>query len=106
MSRNAVRFGVAGLGGFAKFVTERLIGEAQSRQPAAELVAVCDPRAAQFVDRTQQLAQRGTQIFDSFDELLAADIEAVWLPLPIDLHRQYTEKALAAGKAVLCEKPA
>jgi predicted dehydrogenase len=28
------------------------------------------------------------------------------LPLPIDLHRPFTEAALAAGKAVMCEKPA
>src|SRR5829696_1805709 len=42
----------------------------------------------------------------SYAELLDLPIDAVWLPLPIHLHRPYTERALAAGKAVLCEKPA
>ena len=41
-----------------------------------------------------------------FEHLLACDIQAVWLPLPIDLHCPYTKLALAAGTAVLCEKPA
>jgi predicted dehydrogenase len=37
---------------------------------------------------------------------LAEPVDAVWLPLPIDLHRPFTEQALAAGKVVMCEKPA
>src|SRR5207249_3033108 len=38
--------------------------------------------------------------------LLNLPIDAVWLPLPIDLHLPFTQKALDAGKSVLCEKPA
>ena len=45
-------------------------------------------------------------MFARWEDLLAHPAEAVWLPLPIPLHRPYTEQALAAGKAVLCEKPA
>lgn len=42
----------------------------------------------------------------SYDELLAAkDIDAVYIPLPTGIRKEWVLQAAAAGKHVLCEKP-
>ncbi|MCQ4087642.1 Gfo/Idh/MocA family protein [Saccharibacillus sp. JS10] len=47
------------------------------------------------------------QLYLSHDELLAdPEIDAIYLALPHQLHREWAIQAIDAGKAVLCEKPA
>lgn len=102
----AVSLGVVGMGGFAEFITELVRKAGPISDPPVRLHAVCDPRTADFAQRATELEADGIAVFDNFEALLAEPIDAVWLPIPIPLHRPFTERALATGKAVMCEKPA
>ena len=46
------------------------------------------------------------RICDSFDQLIAPDVDAVYIATHPDTHAALCIQALAAGKHVLCEKPA
>jgi predicted dehydrogenase len=101
-----VRIGLTGLGGYAGYMCERILADAASASPCVQLAAVCEPHIERFAEMAGRLRERGVVIVSDYNRLLELDIEAVCLPLPIDLHRPYTLAALKAGKAVLCEKPA
>ncbi len=97
-----VPIGLTGLGGYAGNICRLLTAQ----DSPFRLAAVCEPDLAAHADLVDELRGRGVSVSASWEQLLAQPIEAVWLPLPIPLHRPYTEQALAAGKAVMCEKPA
>src|SRR4051794_19188686 len=107
-----IALGLTGLGGYAGWACDQLLASAakgsngDGQSADVRLAAVCEPELSKHVAKAQACRAAGISVLSSFSELLALPIDAVWLPLPIDLHRPYTERALAAGKAVLVEKPA
>jgi len=94
-----LRYGILGAATIARAFTAGLAGSSVATVAA---VASRDPgKAAAFA------AECGiARALGSYEALLAdADIEAVYIPLPNDLHAVWAIRAAEAGKHVLCEKP-
>ncbi len=96
-----VRWGVLGV---SEMVGRLAVLPSLQRSPLADFVAV----ASREIERARTEAGRfgARRFYGSYAELLAdPDVEAVYAPLPNALHKEWTLKALLAGKHVLCEKP-
>jgi predicted dehydrogenase len=82
----------------------RVVASAIRGSTEAEFVAIAGRDAAKAAAYAAELGV--PRSVGSYDELLARDdVDAVYIPLPIALHTEWTIKALQAGKHVLCEKP-
>lgn len=95
-----VRWGVLGTAGIAR-------GQVI---PGMKLANNCElyAIAGQSLEKAKSFqAEFGFEkAYGSYDELLAdPNVEAVYIPLPNQLHMEWTCKALKAKKHVLCEKP-
>jgi predicted dehydrogenase len=100
MTGPVVTWGILGASNFARTTMAPAIHAARRARLGA--LATRDPaRAAPFQAFAPDLT-----VHASYDALLAdPGIDAVYIPLPNALHVEWTERAVAAGKAVLCEKP-
>jgi predicted dehydrogenase len=95
------------MGGYARQVLHFLRDSEAEANPPVSLKAICEPDVAKFAGEMKELRSSGLEVYTDLHSLLAnKQVQAVWLPVPIMLHRQFTLAALDAGKAVLCEKPA
>jgi predicted dehydrogenase len=95
-----VRWGVIST---AAIGTEKVIPALQ-RAEHCDVVAIASRDAATAEGAARRLGI--PRAHASYEALLAdPDVDAVYVPLPNHLHAEWTLRAAAAGKHVLCEKP-
>lgn len=95
-----INWGVMGTAGIARGCTI----------PGMKLAEHCNlyAIAGRNIEKADQFKETfGFEVsYGSYDELLAdGKVQAVYIPLPNDLHKPWVIAALKAGKHVLCEKP-
>ncbi len=94
-----IRFGVLGAANIARLFAKGLGGSTLAS--VAAVASRDEPKARAFA------AELGIPRFHGSYAALLADpaIEAIYIPLPNDLHAEWAIRAVEAGKHVLCEKP-
>lgn len=95
---NPIRFAIVGIGNIAP-----IHATAIQATPYAQLVAICtrdETRGRAFVEKFG-----GTYSADYRDLLARADVDAIVICTPHDLHAPMTLAAARAGKHILVEKP-
>ncbi|MDI9590385.1 MAG: Gfo/Idh/MocA family oxidoreductase [Acidobacteriota bacterium] len=98
-----VRFAILGAGNIAHRFAASL-----AREDRAQLVAASCRRTEKAEAFLAEVSHaEGARAYGSHDELLADPaVDAIYLALPHAFHHEWAIRALRAGKAVLCEKPA
>ena len=91
-----------GVIGATSQVAQKAVLPAIVGSPGARLVAVASERAADGGGARFGAARAYRAYAALLDD---PEVEAVYVPLPNSLHRAWVERAAAAGKHVLCEKP-
>ncbi|PTY05583.1 gfo/Idh/MocA family oxidoreductase [Opitutaceae bacterium EW11] len=95
-----IRWGVLG---FARIAREHVMPAIQ-RADNAVLSAVATRDGSKLSEVRARFP--GVRVVIGYDDLLQdPEIDAVYVPLPNSLHRDWTIRAASQGKHVLCEKP-
>jgi len=95
-----VKWGVLGTANIARWCTIPGMKQAQS----CELYAIAGRKKEKACAFAEEFGFE--KACGSYEELLAdPEVEAVYIPLPNDIHLKWVKAALKAGKHVLCEKP-
>lgn len=96
---NRVRWGIISSAKIARNALVPAIHDASN----AELVVLGTPNAERVKENAEQY---GYRIAPSYEAVLEdPEIDAIYNPLPNGMHKDWSIRALEAGKHVLCEKP-
>ncbi|WP_121660849.1 Gfo/Idh/MocA family protein [Metabacillus litoralis] len=100
MVMEKIRWGIIGSANIAKGSVIPGIQQSET----GEVVAIASRGLEKAKETAEQL--NISKAYGSYEELLQdPEIEAVYIPLPNHLHKEWTIRAAEAGKHVLCEKP-
>eukprot|EP01118_Nematostelium_gracile_P011168 TRINITY_DN3929_c0_g2_i1.p4 TRINITY_DN3929_c0_g2~~TRINITY_DN3929_c0_g2_i1.p4 ORF type:complete len:337 (-),score=59.83 TRINITY_DN3929_c0_g2_i1:778-1788(-) len=77
--------------------------QAVAEQQIGDIRVISDPNA-DYAEESLQYA-KGAKVVDSLSELIEDDVDGVIIATPSALHASQSIDALAAGKAVFCQKP-
>jgi predicted dehydrogenase len=77
--------------------------QAVAEQQIGDIRVVSDPNAG-YAEEALQYA-KGAKVVDSLSELIENDVDGIIIATPSALHASQSIDALAAGKAVFCQKP-
>lgn len=98
--RKPVRYAVVGLGYFAQVAVLPAFRNASN----STLAALVSDDAVKLRELSRKYKVEHAFDYDDYDACLDA-VDAVYIALPNDLHREYAVRAARRGVHVLCEKP-
>jgi len=106
MKKSKLRWGILGTAQIARKIWQaiRLSGNSVAAAVASRDLA----RSRKFIAECQRASPfaQAPRALGSYEELIEApDVDAVYIPLPTGLRKEWVLRAAAAGKHVLCEKP-
>ncbi len=100
------RLGVAVVGLGHLSLQQILPGFAQAKHVQVTALVSGDAAKAKVLAAQYGVPESGLYDYASFDRLRDNNaVDIVYVVLPNNMHREYVERAAAAGKHVLCEKP-
>lgn len=97
IAKQNFRWGIIGTGGIARTFARDI-----AHLEGNEIAAVGSRTLSNSQDFTKEFPATA---FGSYEELVASDLDAVYVATPHSLHAENSILALNAGKPVLCEKP-
>jgi glucose-fructose oxidoreductase len=103
-SADSVGFAIVGLGNYA--LRQMMPRFAQAERAHVAAIVSGNPEKLRRIGEAYGVPKDARYSYESFANI-AADrrVDAVYVALPSGLHAEWTVRAFAAGKHVLCEKP-
>jgi glucose-fructose oxidoreductase len=102
-AKNKIRYAVVGEGYISQVAVLPAFAHAKKN---SELTALVSGDPVKLKKLSRQYDVPNTYSYEEYDQCLkSGEVDAVYIALPNNMHREYTVRAARAGIHVLCEKP-